>query len=163
MVSSLRPSIIGAICYSIYAFASVPIWNSESAIYGPLVRIAVFSCCIGTARTLSRAQESFNLRRGLIGGGSVIPVALVISGILLGLILSTRSPEPSALAKLLGIVVWLCSVAAYSFICGMFAAVPRSIVGALFISALALVAQLLVDLFLGGVGAYGRYHIGSIM
>ncbi len=163
MVSSLRLSIVSATCYSIYAFASVPIWNSESTIIGPLVRIAVFSCWIGVARTLSRAQESFNLRRGLIGGGSAIPFALVASGSVLALILSTRPAEPSALTQSLGIVVGFCSIAAYSFICGMFAAVPKSVLGALFISALALTAQVLVDLFFGGVGAYGRYHIGSIM
>jgi len=164
MVSSARVSIVAVICYSIYAFASVPFWNSETTIVGPLVRIAVFSSWIGLARTLARAQESFTLRQGIIG--STLPVVLLISVVVFfSIALSPRAPQVSSLSfleVLAEIVVAFCSIAAYSFVCGMFAAVPMSVAGALFISGLVLVVQIVVDWCFGGVGAYGpplKFHI----
>jgi len=109
------------------------------------------------ARTLALAQESFTLRQGLIGGA--LPLVLLISAIVFSTVLFSPPAPQSASVPFLqvaaGVAVALCSIAAYSFVCGMFAAVPTSVAGALFISGLVLVVQILVDWFLGGVGAYG--------
>lgn len=147
MVNSARLSIVAAACFSIYAFASVPFVNSEPTVIGPLMRIAVFSSWLGVAWAFSPLRyESFHLRRGLIG--AAIPVVLAIPGTVLS---PQFGPLPEA-------VVYFCFIAAYSFICGMFAAIPKSVIGALSIGSAVLVGQLFVDFLLGGGGAYGPYR-----
>jgi hypothetical protein len=145
-----------------YAFASVPIWNSESTIVGPLVRIAVFSSWIGVARTLSQAQKSFSKRNGLIGGSVAIPFALVAAGAALSMLVESQS-APSALTVFFAVLAGFCSIAAYSFICGLFATVPTSVPGALFLSGMVLVVQLIVDCVLIGFRVYGPYHHLGLM
>jgi hypothetical protein len=146
VLNPVRLSIAGASVYSLYAYASMPVWNSEPTVVGPLVRIVVFSSWLGLARILSQAQESFDLHRGFIG--AAVPFVLIISGTVL-LTLSVGVPYP------VYVVFGLCSVAAYAFICGMFAAIPKSVVGALLMGAVVFTVQLVVDWFLVGVRAYG--------
>jgi hypothetical protein len=153
MVSSARLSIVAAACFSIYAFASVPIWNSGPTIVGPIARIVVFSSWIGAARTLARAQESFSLRPGLIGGA--LPLVLGFSAIIYLSLSGPRSAPEQFLEVAMSVAVGFCSIGAYSFICGMFAAVPKSVVGALFVSGILFVVQVGVDLLFVSVGAYG--------
>ena len=148
MSSSARLSIVAIGCYSFYAFASVPILNSAPTALGPLMRIAVFSSCAALAYVL-QAGESFRFRQGLIG--SAVPVFLVALATMLWPRLLTVPPLSQS-------VVGLCSFAVYAFICGMFAAVPKSVNGAVFFSGVVLVVQLLADLFLIGAGAYGLTH-----
>jgi hypothetical protein len=114
------------------------------------------------ARTLSQAQKSFSERNSLIGGAVAIPFALVTAGGVLSILVESQA-TPSTLILFLAIVAGFCSIAAYSFVCGMFAAVPTSVPGALFLSGIVLVVQLTVDYVLGGFRVYGPYHIRSIM
>jgi len=143
---SAQLSLTALVCYSVYAFASAPIINSEPAIHGPLVRIAVFFFWLFLAWTFALAQESLRLHQGLIG--CVLPGVLLVWELLATA--GTNVPP-------LEVLQVLCQMVAYGFVCGMFAAaIPESGIGAFFTSIVVLVVQVGSDYVLSGFGAYGR-------